>query len=330
MGSQNKVLQASEVLAPDIEVVGEVVTVSGGLGGEYIKSSTSDLAGAAGLDESGNVDDATTAGVDKVRTSLHLLELSGGDHVASLGEIGDVEGDKVGLAQKLLKSRDLAGGTKSHQGNDIVVDDVHTHSLSEDRQLRTNVTVADNSQSLASNLPALGADLVPGTTVHLVGSVAELTGKGDDLGNDKLSDTARVGEGGVEDGDTILGGKLEVDLVGTNTEAADDEEVCGLTEDLLGELCLGSDTNDLDVAVGNNLSAYVVGYVAHERGAFVRSTMEGHRFVEKKSRTMAGYFANIPNLLNELVLRKRGLESLDLVALGLQNFLSSDIDILEK
>lgn len=45
---------------------------------------------------------------------------------------------------------------------------------------------------------------------------------------------------------------------------------------------------------------------------------------------MAGYFANIPNLLNELVLRKRGLESLDLVALGLQNFLSSDIDILEK
>lgn len=267
MGSQNKVLQASEVLAPDIEVVGEVVTVGGGLGGEHIKSSTSDLAGAAGLDESGNVDDATTAGVDKVRTSLHLLELSSGDHVASLGEIGDVEGDKVGLAQKLLKSRDLAGGTKSHQGNDIVVDDVHTHSLSEDRQLRTNVTVADNSQSLASNLPALGADLVPGTTVHLVGSVAELTGKGDDLGNDKLSDTARVGEGGVEDGDTILGGKLEVDLVGTNTEAADDEEVCGLTEDLLGELCLGSDTNDLDVAVGNNLSAYVVGYVAHERGA---------------------------------------------------------------
>jgi hypothetical protein len=45
---------------------------------------------------------------------------------------------------------------------------------------------------------------------------------------------------------------------------------------------------------------------------------------------MAGYFANIPNLLNELVLGKRGLESLDLVALSLQDLLSSYIDILEK
>jgi hypothetical protein len=97
--------------------------------------------------------------------------------------------------------------------------------------------------------------------VHLVGSVAELTGKGDNLGNDKLSDTARVGEGGVEDGDTILGGKLEVDLVGTDTEAADDEEVCSLTEDLLSELCLGTDTNDLNVAIDNNLLAHVAGYV---------------------------------------------------------------------
>jgi hypothetical protein len=97
--------------------------------------------------------------------------------------------------------------------------------------------------------------------VHLVGSIAELTGKGDDLGNDELSDTARVGEGGVEDGDTILGSKLEVNLVGTNTEAANDEEVCGLTQDLLSELCLGTDTNDLYVAVESNLLAYVAGYV---------------------------------------------------------------------
>ena len=261
MGSQDKVLQAAQVLAPDVEVVGEVVTVGGGLGRENIESGTSDLARAASLDESGNVDNAATAGVDQVGAGLHLLELSSGDHVACLGEIGDVESNEVGLAQKLLKSRDLVGGTKGHQGNHIVVDDVHTHSLSENRQLRTNVTVTDNTQSLASNLPALGADLVPGTAVHLVGSVAELTGKGDDLGNDKFSDTARVGEGGVEDGDTILGSKLEVDLVGTDTEATDDEEVCGLTENLLGELCLGANTDDLNVTIKIELLAYMVGYV---------------------------------------------------------------------
>lgn len=121
------------------------------------------------------------------------------------------------------------------------------------------MAVTNNSQGLASNLPALGADLVPCTTVHLVGSVAELTGEGDDLSNDKLSDTARVGEGGVEDGDTVFGSKLEVDLVGTDTEAADDEEVCGLTEDLFGELCFGANTDDLNVTIDNLLLTSMVG-----------------------------------------------------------------------
>lgn len=249
MRCQDKVPQASEILAPGVEVVGEVVTVGSGLSGEDIKSSTSNLASTASLDESGNIDNATTAGVDQVGTGLHLLELGSRDHVACLGEIRDVEGDKVSLTQELLKCRNLVGSSQSHQGNNIVVDDVHTHSLSEDGQLRTNVTVANDTQSLASNLPALGADLVPGASVHLVGSIAKLTGKNDDLGDDQLSDTARVGEGGVEDGNTILGGELKVDLVGTDTEAADDEEVLGLSEDLLGELCLGANTDDLDVTV---------------------------------------------------------------------------------
>lgn len=39
---------------------------------------------------------------------------------------------------------------------------------------------------------------------------------------------------------------------------------------------------------------------------------------------------NAPNLLNELVLGERGLESLNLVALLLQNVLARDIDVLEK
>lgn len=45
---------------------------------------------------------------------------------------------------------------------------------------------------------------------------------------------------------------------------------------------------------------------------------------------MAWHFANIPNFLNELVLRERRLEGLYLVALGLENLLAADIDVLEK
>lgn len=267
MGGQDEVLEAPQILTPGVEIVGEVVAVSGGLLGENIDGGTSNLAGAASLDEGGNIDNAAAASIDEVGAGLHLIELGARDHVAGLGQIGDVQTDKVGLLEELLEGWDLASGSQSHQGHHIVVDDIHTHGLSQDGQLRTNVTVTNNTcgplaltskltvhgiirtQSLSTNLPALRADLVPGSTVHLIGSIAELTSEGDDFGNDELGDTAGVGEGRVEDGDTMAGSVIEVDLVGTDTEAADDEQVLGLTEDLLGELRLGTDTDDLDFSV---------------------------------------------------------------------------------
>lgn len=113
-----------------------------------------------------------------------------------------------------------------------------------------------HTQSLATNLPALGANLVPGATVHLVGSVAELTGEGDDLGDDEFGHTAGVGERGVEDGDTMAGSKVEVDLVGANAEATNDKEVLGLTQNTLGKLGLRADADDVDIA-GDGLLASV-------------------------------------------------------------------------
>jgi hypothetical protein len=52
-----------------------------------------------------------------------------------------------------------------------------------------------------------------------------LTREGDDLADDELGDRTRVGKGRVEDGDSGLGGGLEVDLVGSDTETANGEEL---------------------------------------------------------------------------------------------------------
>jgi hypothetical protein len=60
---------------------------------------------------------------------------------------------------------------------------------------------------------------------HLGAAVQELTGEGDDFANDELGDRAGVGEGGVEDRDTVLGGVDKVDLVGADAEAADGAEL---------------------------------------------------------------------------------------------------------
>lgn len=74
--------------------------------------------------------------------------------------------------------------------------------------------------------------------MHLDGSVAELPRQGDDLGDDQLRNTARVGERRVEDGNTATSSIGKIDLVGADTEASDDEEVLGFAEDSLAQLGL--------------------------------------------------------------------------------------------
>jgi hypothetical protein len=84
---------------------------------------------------------------------------------------------------------------------------------------------ATHTEGLASNLPASLGDLVPDSLPHLPRPVAQLSGESDDLGNDELGDGTRVGEGGVEDCDTGAGGSEEIDLVRSDTEASNNEEL---------------------------------------------------------------------------------------------------------
>lgn len=83
--------------------------------------------------------------------------------------------------------------------------------------------------------------------MHLVGAITQLAGQHDHLTNDQLGNTARVAEGGVEDGNTLVSGILEVDLVGTDTEATDDDKVLCFLQDSCGELGLGANTDDVDI-----------------------------------------------------------------------------------
>lgn len=50
------------------------------------------------------------------------------------------------------------------------------------------------TQGLSANLPALIADLVPGSVVHLIGAVSELSRQHNDLSDNQLRNGARVAE----------------------------------------------------------------------------------------------------------------------------------------
>jgi hypothetical protein len=61
--------------------------------------------------------------------------------------------------------------------------------------------------------------------MHLGRSVDKLSREGNDFGDDQLGDRSRVGEGRVEDRDTLFGGMGQVDLVGTDTETPDYDQL---------------------------------------------------------------------------------------------------------
>ena len=260
MGGKDDVVEAAKVLAPLVELVGEIVAIGGRLVGEDVQSGTSNLAAAHGLNQSRNIDNSTTAGVDEVGAGLHLLELSVGDQVLGLGSLRNVKGDKVGLPKESLKSRHLASSANSHEVDNVIVDDGHAHGLRQNGQLRANVAVADNTEGLAADLPALGAHLVPGAAVHLAGAVAELAGEGDDLSNHQLSNRAGVGERRVENGNTMLSSIVKINLVGTNAEAADNEQVLSFPENIGSKLGLGADANDMNIPLERMLVSCAFGF----------------------------------------------------------------------
>ena len=58
--------------------------------------------------------------------------------------------------------------------------------------------------------------------MHLIRPVPELSGQGDDFCNDEFGHTAGVAERRVEHSDSMLGSVAKVDLIGSDTEAPDD------------------------------------------------------------------------------------------------------------
>ena len=242
---QDQVRARAELGGPVVERVAKVGTVRGRLGGEDVDGGTGELARLESINQGRDVDHLAARIVDQVRAVLHLADLGAADHVLGLGQLGHVQGQKVGLREEVVEVVDLASGAERHDRDHVVVDDRHAHRLGENGQLRTDVAVSDNlyrirsalclgalridketyAESLSPDFPAALRDLVPDAFPHLARAVAQLPRERNDLGDDEFGDGARVGERRVEDGDTGAGGGEQINLVGTDAEAADDEEL---------------------------------------------------------------------------------------------------------
>lgn len=74
--------------------------------------------------------------------------------------------------------------------------------------------------------------------MHFERSIAKLSCQGDDFGNDQLRNTAGVGKWRVEDSNSTSGSVVEVDLVGSDAEASNDNQILGFAQNLLAQLGL--------------------------------------------------------------------------------------------
>jgi hypothetical protein len=96
----------------------------------------------------------------------------------------------------------------------------------------------EHTQCLSTNLPAFGANFVPSTAMHFNGSIAELPRQGNDFGYDQFCNTARVCKWRVEDGNSTSSSEVEINLVGSDTEASDDDQILGFAQNSLAQLGL--------------------------------------------------------------------------------------------
>ena len=69
----------------------------------------------------------------------------------------------------------------------------------------------------------------------------------DGVGNHQLGHGTGIGVGGIEHGDTALQGRLQVYLVGADTETTYTDQLLRRLEHLFGELGTGTDTNEMGI-----------------------------------------------------------------------------------
>lgn len=144
MGREDQVVRGAKGGGPLVEGVAEVGSVRGGLVREDVDGGASELARLESVDEGRNVDDLAASVVEEVGSILHEVDLGFGDHVGGLGELGDVEGEEVDGAEKLVEGVDLLGGSEGHDGDNIIVEYGHSHRLGENGELGSNVAVSDD------------------------------------------------------------------------------------------------------------------------------------------------------------------------------------------
>ena len=179
-----------------------------------IEAEVAEVAGLEGLDDGAGIDEAAAGGIDEHGTGLHALESGGVDEVMSGGHQGAMQADDVALSQDFVE-RQIEHTAVAEGGIGIEVGGKDTaaeaeHDAGKDA---TDAAGADDAHGFALEVEAQEAIEGEIAFADAVEGAVGFAVEGKDEGDGVLGDGVGGVGGDADDGDVVLAGGIEIDVV---------------------------------------------------------------------------------------------------------------------
>ena len=171
------------------------------------------------------VDDKTPGKVQENAPRDHVRELSLAEHPFVARPPVDMQRDDVDRFEEFFQRRTMFCIAHGQLVGGVVEPDRHAERFGEDRELRADIAVADDTEAPAAHLVAPLGRFIPDPFVHLAGFVREPPLERNYLGYDELDNAARIGKGSVENGRPVGTRTCKVYLVRPDTKSAHRQQV---------------------------------------------------------------------------------------------------------
>ena len=215
----------------------------GRFGLEHVQRGARDMARIERVLERGLVDQPAACAVDDTHALLGLGQIFAAQYVAGLVGQRRVQRDEVGLRQQRVEiglfHAHFDGAFRRQER--VKGDDLHFQAQRAAGDDRADIARADQAQRLAGDFHAHEAVFRPQALLGLRIGFGNLARQREDQRDGMFSGGDRVAERRVHDDHALGRGVGDVDIVDADASAANDLEVGGGVENVLGHLGRGPD-----------------------------------------------------------------------------------------
>ena len=129
----------------------------------------------------------------------------------------------------------------------IIEEDMHPQRFRQNAELGADVAVTDNPQFLAARFKAPHRQLIPYAAMRLGVGFRHAAQQQQQLTDHQLGHRTGIGEWRVKHRNTAFRGGVQIDLVGTDAEAADGNQFFRRGENLFSQVGTGTQADEMGI-----------------------------------------------------------------------------------